>query len=146
MFDPDGENIMCYENTVLFLISSYQYILVAVVFSVGPPYRKPLWTNGRLVLTLVVLIGLTTYFVLFSPPAVMDIMELEDMPISFKWLIVILAALNLGISFVCEKYVFGKLSEWTSLLFKSKSGYTIVGNSKAHVPTYRRVMDEMDLP
>ncbi len=35
-----------YENTVLFSISCFQYILVAAVFSIGPPYRKSMWTNG----------------------------------------------------------------------------------------------------
>ncbi|KAJ2916792.1 hypothetical protein MD484_g3663, partial [Candolleomyces efflorescens] len=34
------------ENTAVFLISCFQYILVAAVFSIGPPYRKPMWTNG----------------------------------------------------------------------------------------------------
>lgn len=39
-----------YENSALFLISCFQYILVAAVFSVGPPYRKPMWTNGEHIL------------------------------------------------------------------------------------------------
>jgi magnesium-transporting ATPase (P-type) len=43
--DSDKLETFNYENSALFLISCFQYILVAGVFSVGPPYRKPLYSN-----------------------------------------------------------------------------------------------------
>jgi len=46
----EGIEMHNFENTVLFLVSCFQYILVAAVFSIGPPYRKPMWTNGTLLL------------------------------------------------------------------------------------------------
>jgi cation-transporting ATPase 13A3/4/5 len=47
-YDPEEKNIACIENTVLFLLSCFQYLLVAIVFSVGPPYRKPMASNRKL--------------------------------------------------------------------------------------------------
>ncbi|KAI8968365.1 hypothetical protein BDF20DRAFT_981485 [Mycotypha africana] len=152
-FDPDGQNILCYENTVLFLVSSYQYMLVAVVFSVGPPYRKPLWTNDRLVLTLSILIGLTSWFVLAPPAFVLDWMELKVLPLSFRWFILFLITLNLLISLLCEKYVFGHLLEvfpklLSKILPRRSGGYFLLnnGNNTSHNgKIYYRIMDEMGL-
>lgn len=45
--EGDKLDSLNYENTAVFLVSCFQYILVAAVFSIGPPYRKPMWSNGR---------------------------------------------------------------------------------------------------
>ncbi|CEG69341.1 hypothetical protein RMATCC62417_05429 [Rhizopus microsporus] len=149
IFDPDGENITCFENTVLFLISSFQYILVAVVFSVGPPYRKPLWTNGRLVATLVILIALTCWCVLAPPESLEDLLELEVIPFSFRVFILALAGLNLGVSLMCEKYLFGRFATAISnsknkiKSLGSRQGYHVVG--KQHKKIYKKVMNDMGI-
>ncbi|MGH0150703.1 UNVERIFIED_CONTAM: hypothetical protein FKN15_061346 [Acipenser sinensis] len=41
----DEHNIKNYENTTLFFISSFQYLIVAIVFSKGKPFRQPSYKN-----------------------------------------------------------------------------------------------------
>ena len=48
VLDEDEKIYACFENTILFLLSCYQYIIVAIIFSVGRPYRENLWNNGKL--------------------------------------------------------------------------------------------------
>ncbi|CUA66608.1 hypothetical protein RSOLAG22IIIB_00049 [Rhizoctonia solani] len=93
-----------YENTALFLISSYQYILVAAVFSIGPPYRKPMWTNGLLMLSIVALAVFST-FVLFAPPQpIRLLLDLMVIPTSAKRTLFIGAMLNAGVCFAFERW------------------------------------------
>jgi cation-transporting ATPase 13A2 len=39
------DDVGCMENYTIFIVSSIQYIILAVVFSKGRPYRKAIWTN-----------------------------------------------------------------------------------------------------
>lgn len=84
------------------------------------------------------------------PPAfVMELMEIEPMPMSFRWFILFLAALNLVVSLMCEKYLFHQMMDKiTQFLAKRSFGYTLIGaghGKRGHDKTYRRVMDEMGL-
>ena len=43
--DPEGDNIVCSENTVVFTVSVFQYVGLVVALSTAAPYRRPLFTN-----------------------------------------------------------------------------------------------------
>ena len=57
---PDAEIVVCYETTTVFAISAFQYLMLAAVFSVGPPYRRPFFTNIPFALALFILTGMVT--------------------------------------------------------------------------------------
>ncbi|CAB4425373.1 unnamed protein product [Rhizophagus irregularis] len=63
-------NIASYENTTLFLLSCYQYNFIAAVFSVGPPYRKSMFSNVPFILST--FSHILTSFILFFPTSLMQ--------------------------------------------------------------------------
>ena len=77
--DDDGP-LLAYENTILFLLTGYQYIFVALVFSVGKPFRKPFYTNILFLLSATVLFAFTTFLSLTSIPKVRKAFELLPTP------------------------------------------------------------------
>lgn len=42
------------DNTILFYISNFQYILTAVILSVGPPYREPMRQNQGFIIDIMI--------------------------------------------------------------------------------------------
>ena len=51
-FLGDDANTRNFQNTTLFLLSSFQYILSSLVLSRGPPFRQTMIKNGRIFLEL----------------------------------------------------------------------------------------------
>lgn len=53
--ENDEEIVLTWETTTIFIVSSFQYLILATVFSKGPPYRKPFYTNKPFLSALVIL-------------------------------------------------------------------------------------------
>ncbi|NXJ19242.1 AT132 ATPase, partial [Dicrurus megarhynchus] len=97
------QNLPNYENTVLFCVSGFQYLILAVAMSKGHPFREPLYTNVLFLLVLVLLFGLMIWLTLYPlgfPKSLLKLQAIEDF--SFKLLLLGIAALNFFAAFVLE--------------------------------------------
>jgi len=91
----DEDHLGCYENYTMFAISSFQYIILAFVFSKGAPYRKPIWSNWPLCLTMLINICIVVYLVVYPSKWISDFLQLvvpQDMSFRFIMLLYGLAA------------------------------------------------------
>uniref|UniRef100_A0A8C0EYS1 Polyamine-transporting ATPase 13A3 n=1 Tax=Bubo bubo TaxID=30461 RepID=A0A8C0EYS1_BUBBB len=67
----DEHYIKNYENTTLFFISSFQYLIVAIVFSKGKPFRQPCYKNFLFVISVIVLY-VFIFFIMLHPVESID--------------------------------------------------------------------------
>ncbi|XP_032579867.1 probable cation-transporting ATPase 13A3 isoform X1 [Drosophila sechellia] len=113
-FEPAGEDHLgCYENYTMFCISSFQYIILAFVFSKGAPYRKPLWSNWPLCLAFIVNLCIIVYLVLYPCDWVATFFQLIVPPtMRFRYVMLAYGAT----SFMCHIFVESFLVEY--LVFK----------------------------
>lgn len=93
-----------YENSVLFLISCFQYILVAAVFSIGPPYRKPMWTNAWLMSSMCLLSAFNIWVLLAPAKVVSTLLTLMPLPLGARYTLLMVAVINVVVSLSFERW------------------------------------------
>jgi cation-transporting ATPase 13A2 len=115
VLDKDHSNPTNSQNTTLFLISCFQYILSAVVLSIGRPFREPMSRNLPFVITMFITLAITCYM-LFDPAQwLFSLMQLTYLSTSFKLFILALGLGNFAIAYVSEKYVLTALARWIGI-------------------------------
>nr|XP_033484312.1 cation-transporting ATPase 13A2 isoform X1 [Epinephelus lanceolatus] len=115
------ENLPNMEDTSVFALSGYQYIIMAVVLTKGYPYKKPLYYNVMFLCLLFVLFGLMTWLVLYPGPVIGRVLQLYNFSdMDFKLLLVAVAALNFLICFVVEVLIDLGILNCLRLLWKKR--------------------------
>jgi cation-transporting P-type ATPase 13A2 len=130
--DPESDNIVCFENTTVFLFANFQYIASVYAFSTAKPVRKPIYTNGMVIepwigqgkwheidLFVVVLVPLlgaymallvfmtfaVTSLLVYPPEQVADFLELVRLPTQFRIFLCVLALFNCCLLVLLEQGV-----------------------------------------
>lgn len=110
-FEPfvfvEGENYLkCYETFAVFTVSMFQYIILALVFSKGKPYRKPVYTNLLFILSIVLMILVCSYLTLIPGRWFIDLLDFRVPPkLDFGLMVLFLAFLNLIAALFMEDFV-----------------------------------------
>ncbi|KAJ3072573.1 hypothetical protein HDU98_003347 [Podochytrium sp. JEL0797] len=105
----------CYENTVVFLLSTYQYLFIAIIYCDGAPYRENFWRNTRFIFTIAVLFSINLYMTLSPSEYVLETMDLISLPMHGRLFVLCFAALNLVVTSAAEIWVIpvcAKLAGW----------------------------------
>ncbi|KAK7028908.1 hypothetical protein SK128_015024 [Halocaridina rubra] len=105
----EQDNTKSWETTTIFYASSFQYLTLAVTFSPGKPFRRPLYTNLWLTVSIVTL-TVTTLLMLFCPwHWLMSIMQLrvdpEDPLIIYRVTLILIVATHFVLSLATENFL-----------------------------------------
>ncbi|XP_055515087.1 LOW QUALITY PROTEIN: cation-transporting ATPase 13A2 [Leucoraja erinacea] len=98
-----GNKLPNYENTALFCISGFQYLILATVLSKGQPFRKPLYSNVLFLVALILLYAVMIFLTLYPLQFMRKILQLMFISdLKFKLLLLGFAALQFFVSFLFE--------------------------------------------
>mmetsp|Transcript_9224 Transcript_9224/g.9197 ORF Transcript_9224/g.9197 Transcript_9224/m.9197 type:complete len:890 (-) Transcript_9224:6-2675(-) len=73
-----------YENSVLFLVSWFEYQFVSLAFSIGKPWKKSMWTNFWLSSSTVILSAWTLYEILIPADWARHLVNIKPFPFYFR--------------------------------------------------------------
>ncbi|XP_056132320.1 polyamine-transporting ATPase 13A3 [Lampris incognitus] len=117
----DDHNIQNYENTSLFYISSFQYLIVAIVFSKGKPFRQPSYKNWPFVLSTLSLY-IFLLFIMFHPvEAIDEVLEIVCVPFEWRMKLFVIILVNTAVSVLVETFIVDVVL-WKLVFSRDKQG------------------------
>ncbi|CAN6655068.1 vacuolar cation-transporting ATPase Ypk9p [Trichomonascus vanleenenianus] len=107
----EDDELTSSDNSALFIFSCFQYIFIAVILSVGPPYRQPMYKNLPFLGTIAFTTGFTLA-IMFLVPADSGFgryIQISYMSLDFKFILAVMTLFNFLASYFAELYVFPQL-------------------------------------
>ncbi|XP_062066044.1 polyamine-transporting ATPase 13A3 isoform X3 [Lepus europaeus] len=101
----DTRNIQNYENTTVFFISSFQYLIVAIVFSKGKPFRQPCYKNYFFVVSVIMLYVFILFIMLHPVASVDQVLQIVCVPYQWRITMLIIVVVNALVSIMVEESV-----------------------------------------
>ncbi|NXN99471.1 AT134 ATPase, partial [Rhinopomastus cyanomelas] len=125
-----------YENTTVWLLSTINCLIVALVFSKGKPFRQPIYTNYMFILVLIGQLGICLFLMFADIDDLYSKMDLVCTPTTWRISMVIMLAVTFAVSFLVEEAVIENRPLW--LLLKKTFQY----HSKSHYKRLQRVLEQ----
>ncbi|KAI5754967.1 hypothetical protein M8J77_013022 [Diaphorina citri] len=96
----------CYENYAVFSISMFQYIILAITFSQGKPYRTPIYKNKLFILSIIIMTWVCIYITLIPSEFIIQFLQLRFPPnMQFPLIVIYLAICNFVLSLFIENFI-----------------------------------------
>ncbi|XP_069068846.1 probable cation-transporting ATPase 13A4 [Pleurodeles waltl] len=124
---PEHSEYQSYENTTVWLLSTINCLIVAIVFSKGKPFRKHIFTNYIYVIALAVQLAVCIFFVFADIENLYVSLDLVCSPLLWRGYIIVMLLVVFVVSLIVEEVIIENRALWIMLKncvgFQSKSQY-----------------------
>ncbi|XP_066153910.1 polyamine-transporting ATPase 13A3-like isoform X1 [Euwallacea fornicatus] len=142
-YDPSESGITTFapsfENYAVYCTSMFQYIIMAITFSKGKPYRKNIFTNLIFIFCLLSMTIICGYMTLFSADWFAEVMELQ-MPTEMdgRWMCIYVSLVTFAACYIVQCFLVEVvLEKWIEPAFSKCSK-----NRKEHVDVAKELRND----
>ncbi|XP_066565308.1 polyamine-transporting ATPase 13A3 isoform X1 [Amia ocellicauda] len=119
--EHDDHNIKNYENTTVFFVSAFQYLIVAIVFSKGKPFRQPSYKNWPFVLSAIILYAFLLFILFYRVDGIDWFLEIVCVPYQWRITILLIIAVNAAVCILMETFILDIIL-WKLVFSRDKQG------------------------